>query len=194
MPRSAIRQAGNLAGEALTAEAATIAAELDQLTLPAARKAALRDRLGELQEKVKAAAKEVAKAKAAEAQDIARRIAQGHGGATEPVLIAELDTGGDRGALQAALKTIQDMCPTSAVLLASVDRDGEKPSVALIAGVPGPLVGRGLKAGDWVREAAQVLGGKGGGRPEQAQGGGPEVARLSDALKTARSYAMRAIT
>ncbi|MCC7387377.1 MAG: alanine--tRNA ligase [Phycisphaerales bacterium] len=189
-----VRSAGSLSGEALTTEAAAIAAELDQLTLPAARKAALRDRLGELQEKVKAAAKGVAKAKAAEAQDMARRIAQGHGGSTEPVLIAELDTGGDRAALQAALKTIQDMCPTSAVLLASVDRDGEKPSVAIIAGVPGPLVGRGLKAGDWVREAAQVLGGKGGGRPEQAQGGGPEVDRLSEALKTARSFAMRAIT
>ena len=188
-----LKAAASLAGEHLADETASIAAELDQLTLPAARKAELRTRLGALQEQVKAAAKEVAKAKALEAQNLARQIASGHRGSAEPVIVAQIDAGGDRAALQAALKTIQDLLPTTAVLLASIDRHGERPSVALIAGVPSGLNKLGLKAGDWIRETAQVLGGKGGGRPEQAQGGGPEIDRLSDALKTARTFAMQSI-
>ncbi|VAX39058.1 hypothetical protein MNBD_PLANCTO03-514, partial [hydrothermal vent metagenome] len=133
------------------------------------------------------------KAKAAEAQNLARQIASGHQGSAEPVIVARLDTGGDRAALQAALKTIQQLCPSSAVLLASVDAHADKPSVALIAGVPDGMVKMGLKAGDWVREAAQTLGGKGGGRPDHAQGGGPEIEKVGEALKTARSFAMRAV-
>ena len=189
-----LKAAEALEGERLAEETAAIAVELDHLALPAARKADLRERLGALQERVKHAAKDAAKAKAAEAQDLARRIATGHHGSAEPVLVAELDTGGDRAALQAALKTIQDMLPTTAVLLASIDRDGDKPSVALIAGVPAPVVKLGLKAGDWIRETAQILGGKGGGRPEQAQGGGPEVDKLREALRSARTFAMRSMT
>jgi len=188
-----LRAAAQLSGPALRDEVAAISADIDSLTLPAARKAELRERLGALQERLKQAQKEAARAKAAEAQNLARRIAAGHQGSNEPVLVADIDTGGDRGALQAALKTIQDLCPKSAVMLASVDPDEEKPSVALIAAVPPELVKRGLKAGDWVRDVAQTLGGRGGGRPEQAQGGGPEIQKISEALRDARRLAMRAI-
>jgi len=43
------------------------------------------------------------------------------------------------------------------------------------------LVGR-VKAGDLVREAAKLVGGKGGGKPELAQAGGPDAAGLDKAL------------
>jgi alanyl-tRNA synthetase len=39
--------------------------------------------------------------------------------------------------------------------------------------------------GALVRQAAAVLGGRGGGRPQEAQGGGPEVGRLEEALQGA---------
>ncbi|MFG0241614.1 MAG: alanine--tRNA ligase [Phycisphaerales bacterium JB054] len=178
----------------LAGEASAIAAELDQLALPVARKAALRARLAALQDRVKEAAKEAARAKAAEAATLARQIAANHASSSEPVIVAELDTGGDRAALQAAMKTIQSSCPGKAVLLASVDPDGEKPGVALLAAVPPELVKLGLKAGDWIRETATVLGGKGGGRPEQAQGGGPEIDKLGEALRTARTVGMAGLS
>ena len=38
------------------------------------------------------------------------------------------------------------------------------------------------KAGDLIRGVAEVVGGKGGGRPDMAQAGGPDVAKLDDAL------------
>jgi alanyl-tRNA synthetase len=40
----------------------------------------------------------------------------------------------------------------------------------------------GYKAGDLVRTAAQTLGGGGGGKPDMAQGGGTDPAKLGEAL------------
>ncbi|MBI5517992.1 MAG: alanine--tRNA ligase [Deltaproteobacteria bacterium] len=56
----------------------------------------------------------------------------------------------------------------------------EAKAVLLCAVSPG-LVGR-FHAGKIVGELARVLGGRGGGKPELAQAGGPEVARLDEAL------------
>ncbi|MBS5289870.1 MAG: hypothetical protein KHY09_03440, partial [Veillonella sp.] len=47
------------------------------------------------------------------------------------------------------------------------------------------VVGKGVKAGNIVKAAAQVAGGNGGGRPDMAQAGGKEPAKLMDALKAA---------
>jgi alanyl-tRNA synthetase len=40
-----------------------------------------------------------------------------------------------------------------------------------------------VKAGDLVREAAKLVGGKGGGKPDLAQAGGPDAAGLDKALQ-----------
>ena len=42
---------------------------------------------------------------------------------------------------------------------------------------------KGIKAGNIIKAASKVLGGGGGGKPELAQGGGPQAAKLDDALK-----------
>jgi len=52
----------------------------------------------------------------------------------------------------------------------------------LVAAVGKSGLERGVKAGDMIRAAAKTLGGGGGGRAELAQGGGPDVAKLDDAL------------
>ena len=56
--------------------------------------------------------------------------------------------------------------------------------VQLIVGITPDLLSK-IKAGDLVNQLAAVVGGKGGGRPELAQAGGSDVAKLSDALKLA---------
>lgn len=45
-----------------------------------------------------------------------------------------------------------------------------------------------LKAGDLMKQAAAAVGGKGGGRPDMARGGGTDVAKLDEALALARAY------
>jgi alanyl-tRNA synthetase len=59
----------------------------------------------------------------------------------------------------------------------------------VVAKVPESIVGRGLKAGDWVRRASQAAGGKGGGKPDSAQGGGLGAANLPAVLEAAGAFA-----
>jgi len=69
-------------------------------------------------------------------------------------------------------------------------RDGK---VNFIAAVSDDLIAKGLKAGDWIRETAKVAGGGGGGRPQMAQAGGKDPAKLPDALARAREFAQDAV-
>ena len=57
------------------------------------------------------------------------------------------------------------------------------------AAVSDDLIAKGLKAGDWIREAAKAAGGGGGGRPQMAQAGGKDPTKLPDALRIAQQYA-----
>jgi alanyl-tRNA synthetase len=58
--------------------------------------------------------------------------------------------------------------------------------ISLAAGVTQDLVGK-IKAGDIVRELTEKLGGKGGGRPDFAQGGGTDSAALPAALESVKA-------
>jgi alanyl-tRNA synthetase len=63
---------------------------------------------------------------------------------------------------------------------------GEKEGrVALIASVPKALTSR-YEAGKLIQETAPLIGGKGGGRPELAQGGGTDVTKIDAALARAK--------
>jgi alanyl-tRNA synthetase len=59
--------------------------------------------------------------------------------------------------------------------------------VTLIAGVTDDLTAK-VKAGDLVNFVAQQVGGKGGGRPDMAQAGGTEPARLPQALASVKGW------
>ena len=75
------------------------------------------------------------------------------------------------------------------ILLAAAE-DGK---VNFVAAVSDDLIAKGLKAGDWIRETAKAAGGGGGGRPNLAQAGGKDPAKLPDALRVAREYATRVV-
>ena len=62
--------------------------------------------------------------------------------------------------------------------------DGTK--VALVASFSEAAVAKGLSAADVIKEAAQLVGGGGGGRDNVAQAGGKDPERLDDALATAK--------
>jgi alanyl-tRNA synthetase len=58
---------------------------------------------------------------------------------------------------------------------------------SFIATVTADLVEKGYNAGDIVKNAAQVTGGGGGGKPGMAQAGGKDGSRLNEALQTVRT-------
>jgi alanyl-tRNA synthetase len=92
------------------------------------------------------------------------------------VLAAQLN-GVDRKALMDTVDQLKNKLGKAVVLLACVE-DGK---VSVVAGVTKAETVR-FKAGSLVAEVAAMLGGKGGGRPDMAQGGGTDVAGLEKAL------------
>ncbi|MCU0511599.1 MAG: alanine--tRNA ligase [Anaerolineae bacterium] len=56
----------------------------------------------------------------------------------------------------------------------------------LLVAVTDDLVKKGVKAGDLIKPVAEVIGGSGGGRPNMAQAGGKDAAKLPEALQKAR--------
>jgi alanyl-tRNA synthetase len=79
----------------------------------------------------------------------------------------------------------------SGVLVLGSEIDGQP---ALIAMVTKDLVGRGLHAGKLIQEITPVVGGRGGGRPELAQGGGNDASRLDEALAAVQTIVKRQVT
>jgi alanyl-tRNA synthetase len=61
---------------------------------------------------------------------------------------------------------------------------------ALVVVVSKDLTDR-VRAGDIMKKLAATVGGKGGGRPDMAQGGGPDVAKLDAALKSVEKLVKR---
>jgi len=61
-------------------------------------------------------------------------------------------------------------------------RDG---SVALVAHVPNELTSK-FQANNLIQQIAPIVGGKGGGRPENAQGAGKDNSKINEALSKAR--------
>jgi alanyl-tRNA synthetase len=93
------------------------------------------------------------------------------------VVATKID-GADAGALRNAVDQLKNKLKSAVVVLASVESP-EK--VVLAAGVTSDVTSR-VKAGELVGTIAALLGGKGGGRPDFAQGGGSNPGALDAAL------------
>ena len=91
-------------------------------------------------------------------------------------LSARID-GLDGKGLLALVDQLKNKLGSAVILLGGVQDD----KVVLVAGVTQDLTAK-LKAGDLMKQAAAAVGGKGGGRPDMAQGGGVDAAALDGAL------------
>ncbi|MDM8349187.1 alanine--tRNA ligase [Pseudomonas sp. sp1636] len=99
------------------------------------------------------------------------------------VLSARVD-GLDGKAMLAMVDQLKNKLGSAVILLGGVQDD----KVVLVAGVTQDLTGK-LKAGELMKQAAAAVGGKGGGRPDMAQGGGTDSAALDGALALAVAFA-----
>ncbi len=114
-----------------------------------------------------------AKAASAASVDLAANAQDVHG---IKVIAARLD-GADAKTLRDSIDQFKQKLGDCVILLAS----GSDGKVALVAGVHGKALGR-IKAGELVAHVAGQIGGKGGGRPDMAQGGGEDSPLLATAL------------
>ncbi|MDZ5834728.1 alanine--tRNA ligase [Stenotrophomonas maltophilia] len=92
------------------------------------------------------------------------------------VLAARLE-GFDAKALRDAMDRLKQQLGNAVIVLAGA-QDGK---AALVAGVNGSAMGK-VKAGELLSHIAGQIGGKGGGRPDLAQGGGEDGPALATAL------------
>ena len=92
------------------------------------------------------------------------------------ILAARLE-GFDAKALRDAIDRLKQQLGDAVIVLAGT-QDGK---AALVAGVNGSAMGK-VKAGELLAHIASQIGGKGGGRPDLAQGGGEDGPALASAL------------
>ena len=94
---------------------------------------------------------------------------------------------GDRDTMLQIGDRLRDKLRSGVIVLGSEIDD--KP--ALVAMVTRDLTARGVSAGKLIQELAPIIGGRGGGRPELANGGGTDATRLDDALGAVESAVSR---
>jgi alanyl-tRNA synthetase len=90
-------------------------------------------------------------------------------------------------ALKGAAKDVRGSFESGVIALGL---EADEPQVFVT--VSDDLVARGIKAGDLVREAVAAIDGKGGGRPEMAQGKGTRADGLNDAMEAIRTALTKA--
>ena len=173
-----VRRIEAITGSAALADVANLDATIDTLCEEAkaqpdnlvARVGAMRSQLKELEKQVEQMKLKMAQSAGGEL------VSQALDVRGVKVLAARLD-GLDAKALRDAVDQMRSKLGDSVVLLASVADD----KIMLAAGVASAVTDK-VKAGDLMREFSTRLGGKGGGRPDMAQGGGSDVAALDDVL------------
>ncbi len=156
-----------------------LAAQLEQTAwLVGAPADELAERAARLMEQLEAQRKEIARLR----RELARHqvdalLGQVHQVAGVPVVAGQVDAA-DVDGLREMTDWIRQRLGSAVVVLGTIIEGRPQ----LVAAVTPDLVERGYHAGRLVNEVAQLLGGRGGGRPNMAQAGGGEAGRLPDAL------------
>ena len=103
-------------------------------------------------------------------------------------VIARRVSGLEKAALRGLSDTLRDRLGSGIVVIAS-ENDGK---VSLVVSVSKDLTSR-VKAGALVKELAPIVGGGGGGRPDFAEAGGKDAARIDDLLRAAPTVVKNAL-
>lgn len=190
--RSAVDQARSVSESEIPAAIATIQKHLAAPGLPLREKRKAQAAVTELQGKYKSWEKTNKAQQGGSGANVAEAATQLLADASElgggKLIVGEMQNASDDD-LRGALDSLRKRISSYGILLGSAANG----KVSLIAAVSDDLIAKGLKAGDWIREAAKVAGGGGGGRPQMAQAGGKDPAKLGEALETAKRFAIAAV-
>jgi len=145
-----------------------------------APKAEVPDKIRRLIERQRELEKEIEKLKSKDKAGAADTLASGARTINGVEVLASKVEAADAAALRELSDALRIKMRSGIVVLASAV-DGK---AVLLASVTKDLAPR-FSAGAIVKAAAPVIGGKGGGKPEMAQAGGPDVSKLDAALEEA---------
>ena len=153
--------------------------------------ATLKAKPGEIREKAAAVMADVKKLQ----QTVEKFKAREAAGETDRLLFGTRELGGlkvltatvpdaDANRLRQMGDMMRDKAPNVVAVLATVA--GEKITFLCVCGKE--AIAKGIKAGDIIKTITPICGGKGGGKPDSAMGGGSDVTKLDDALAVVDNY------
>ncbi len=184
---SGVRRVEALVGADAHAHLARESALVSQLTtLLKVRPEELPDRVSGLLEQLRAADREVARARTAQVLAGAAQLAAGAedvGGTT--LVTADAGVVASADDLRTLALDVRSRLGSGAAAVAVAGVAKERPVV--VVATTAPARERGVRAGALVRAAAQALGGGGGGKDDLAQGGGTDPAAVPAALAAVRA-------
>lgn len=146
----------------------------------------LPERIAQLTEKLKAAEKQIAELHKAQLMSQTAEMISGATTVNDYTLVSvKLPNGVNGGDLRTLASDIKNRLGDVAgvVVLASENEGGKLP---FIVGATKPAVERGVKAGDLVKVISGYVDGKGGGKPDMAQGSGANAEGLQQAFDAVR--------
>jgi len=173
--------------DGLPDELARIQNTLATATLPARHRIRLRRAIEELQKLARQQQKsDAAQAAGAMRQKVDELLARAEKHGDTSIVVAEMPAV-PLDHLRMAADMVKQRCESAAVLL-GVAAGPDK--ALLLAALTPDLVQKGLKAGDLVKAAAEIVDGSGGGPPTMAQAGGRNPAKLAEALAAGRQWVL----
>jgi alanyl-tRNA synthetase len=156
------------------------------MRIPLGTRIALRERIAELQARIKEWKKTRTKNAESSIGVKAREMVEK---APEQRFYVEVFDDADKNALGAAIDEMRKIRPTSALMAASGST--MTGSFYIKAWVPRALTENGFYANEWVQFAAKRVGGGGGGKPDMAEAGGKYSPTWRDALEAAQEFAKK---
>ena len=144
----------------------------------------LPERVVQVQDQTKTLEKELEQARAKLAASAGNDLAAKAIDVKGVQLLAATVSGVEPKALRGMVDGLKDKLKSAVVLLGAAGADGK---ISLVGGVTADLTGK-VKAGDLVGFVAAQVGGKGGGRPDMAMGGGSDVASLPAAVASVQAW------
>ena len=148
------------------------------------------ERVQQLQEELSEARRELRKAQSAQGREEAQRLASTAVQARGVPVVAAVVPAPDDRSLREMGDVIRGRLGTGVIVLATTLNDQAR----FIVTVDEDLTKRGLNAGAIARTLGERLGGRGGGRPDSAQGGGREVDHLKAVVATAPDIVASALS
>ncbi len=146
-------------------------------------------RVSALQDELKKLQQQVAKAAAANLSAVVDKLLEEAPEVNGVKLVVGQLPPGISDAVKPQVDRIRQKAKSALIVFGWPEEDKAPLLVALTA----DLVAKGLKAGDIIKPLAEIVGGKGGGKPEMAQAGGKDVSKLGDALKKATEMGRAAL-
>lgn len=175
--------------DGLDKTAGALRKELDDTFMSAVLKSELRARIEVVQKRAVEAKKRALAQRVDKVLNVVNDQFKSAAESCTKSLVLNVDIGADSKSSQTIMNAAKNLAPDMAFMGISEEDIGSGGKLMVFAVVPDALVEAGLKADEWVRSTLEVCGGRGGGRPQNAQGQATECSDVDAVLAAAEKFA-----